>query len=369
MRCRIAIDYLPAACHAPGVGRYVRELVRALVRLDDAPALALFEIGGGERVVPEEALGLVDGARVRRVQGALPRTALTWLHRLGGPAADALAGGVELFHRAFAETPPVARALQVLPVFELPPAGSAAEARFAERARAMDAVLAFSRAYAAALPGRLGVEPARVHVAPIGSDHWTRDLAARRGAAPAVADPPRIVVLGALRHERHPRTVLAGFEALRAGGVDARLVLVGRPASAAETFERALAGSRCAGEVTWVREPVEADMPALVASSSLLVHLADEEGTAVTPLEAFSFGVPVVASRLAAFEEALGEKARWVETYAAVADPTRLAEAMASGLADRTDEAACERRRGVAAAHPWSGNARATLALWRALLP
>ena len=46
---RVGMDYLAAVTHPPGVGRYVRELVRAVVRLDERPALALFELGGGAR--------------------------------------------------------------------------------------------------------------------------------------------------------------------------------------------------------------------------------------------------------------------------------------------------------------------------------
>ena len=53
---RVGIDYWTAPTHAPGVGRYVRELVRALARRPDAPELALLELGPGARGVPVEAV-------------------------------------------------------------------------------------------------------------------------------------------------------------------------------------------------------------------------------------------------------------------------------------------------------------------------
>ena len=46
---RVGIDYLQAVSHAPGVGRYAREMVRALVRQANCPDLRLFEWGRGGR--------------------------------------------------------------------------------------------------------------------------------------------------------------------------------------------------------------------------------------------------------------------------------------------------------------------------------
>ena len=67
-RARIGLDYWPATTHAPGIGRYARELVRALVQRAEAPYLCLFDAGPGPRTVPEDALGLPSGSqRVRRV--------------------------------------------------------------------------------------------------------------------------------------------------------------------------------------------------------------------------------------------------------------------------------------------------------------
>ena len=74
---RIGIDYLPALVHPPGVGRYVRELVRALVQLEDRPDLGLFEVGAGERIVDPRSLGLTIGdPRTQRVESHVPRRLL-----------------------------------------------------------------------------------------------------------------------------------------------------------------------------------------------------------------------------------------------------------------------------------------------------
>lgn len=109
-------------------------------------------------------------------------------------------------------------------------------------------------------------------------------------------------------------------------------------------------------------------MPRIVAGATLLVHLADDEGTAVTPLEACALGPAIVASRLPAFEEALGEEADYVDTLEAIRDPGVLARALELGFERFRDPLRTKARHAVATRHTWSGNARKTLEVWRHLL-
>lgn len=361
---RVGIDYLPAVLHAPGLGRYARELVRALVRLPDAPELRLFEVGRGPRRFAGAALGLAGARvpRVRRLALPLPQRAVSALHALTGLGAERWLGGVDLFHRVRVGAPPLSRRARVLlPVPELPRAGSPADGELArELARAGNA-LVFCAAYRERVRARYDLDPARVFQAPVGCDHWLRDLPA---AVPRAA-PACVLVLGALREERRPLQALEAFELLRAGGVEAELVFVGGSGSAAEAFERRRASSPAAPWVRWRADLAEAEMPGLVAASSALLHLAEDEGTAVTPLEAFALGVPVVATRLPAFEEALAGHARLVDLDA---PPAALAEALATSLAGAPQEPGARARRDVAAASTWEANARRTVAVWRTIL-
>ena len=120
----VGIDYLSAVTHPPGVGRYLRELVRALVRLEQRPELRLLEVGGGSRVMEGPPLGLAGAARVRRLRSRLPRRTLDLLSRMG-LGADRLLGGVDVFHRVFPERPVSTRAAVSLALAELPAPGSA----------------------------------------------------------------------------------------------------------------------------------------------------------------------------------------------------------------------------------------------------
>ena len=356
---RVGIDYLPAVTHAPGVGRYARELVRALVARDDAPELALWEVGGGARRLPEAALGLGRG-RARRLRLRLPRRLVRPLLR--GPCrVERLLGGIDLFHHIHAGWPPVSSVPRVLAIAELPPRGTRAEAELASHAQGLAAIAVFCEHYRARVAVSLAVAPERIHALPVGCDHWLRDL---NGMRLPRAEPARVLVLGALRPARAPLLALAGFERLLARGVRAELVFAGLPSSATADFELALARSGARAAVRWIAAPRESEMPALVASSTVLLHLAEEEGSPVTALEACAAGLAVVASPLPAFHEVLGENALWFPPGASAQELGRLLEA---ALVDARDPGRCHARVELALPYTWDRNAARTVALWKTL--
>jgi len=363
----VGVDYLPAVCHAPGIGRYARELVRALVRLEDPSfELRLFELGGGSRTVDEAALGL-EQHPVRRLRGRLPRRAQRWLARLTGTDAARLLGGVDLFHRSRLEDPPLLRTPEVLPVLELPPAGSAGDASLARAIRRSSAVVVPSQHYARAVAERYDLGGDRVHHVGVGCEHWSRELhtSSDPAAGPQAPSRPRLIVLGAVRHTRHPLIVLSALEQVRAGGVDAELVWVGRPGDAAADLTAALERSPARDAFRWVRAPRERDLGPLVADATILLHLADDEGSAVTPLEAFSLGTAVVASRLPAFEEVLGSQATLLDGPAIASGSSLLPDALARVLLEPLDAEQVRSRRRIAAQHTWQASARRTVEVWQ----
>ena len=362
---RVGLDYLPGTTHFPGVGRYARELVRALVQVPDAPSLKLLEWGGERPAIGEPHLGLVGALqRPTRRRIPLPRRAADALFRFTGAGVDRWLGGVDLFHRIFPHWPPVSRAVQLQPVGELPPLDSREGELLRAQLAGLDHFLVFSEHARVALTDGFGFGSARVHRVPIGSDQWRRELA----ELPPRSDPPVILVLGATRAIRRHGAILRAFEELRRTHPGARLRLLGAEGDATREFEAQLAASPARDAVEWRREPDEAAMPGEMAHASLLVHLTEHEESAVTPLEAMSFGTPVLATRLPAFEEALGDAADLVDNDGAVADPAEFARSMARGLETAGDRAACEAREELARRHTWAVNARATVEVWGAVI-
>lgn len=347
----VGIDYWPATTHAPGVGRYVRELVRALVKLDDAPELKLFDVGPGLRAYGEKALG----PKARATRAKLPRGALRVLASLG-LSADRLVGGCDVFHGVFVDAPPVARARRTIAVAEFPRDGTPL--------RRYDGVLTFSAWAREQLIARCELAPNRVHALPVGCEHWRRELA----EVPARDRPPTVLALGRLDHARAPNAILAACERLRARGLELQLAFVGRHGDAYDELRARVTRSPIVASVRFTSQARESDMPATVARASVLVHLSDLELSPVTPLEALASGCAVVASRLPAFEEALGPCARWIDAPVDELDLGVLAEALAQALDDARDATHAAQRRELARRFSWARHAALTLDLWRQIL-
>lgn len=328
----------------------MRELVRALATLPEGPELRLFDVGPGRPSLPPGALGL--SGREHRLRLALPRRVLPLLAR-AGLAADRLLGGVDLFHRAFPALPPVARAPEVLPLFELPEPGSSAERDLAPAIERARVTVVFSAAAARELCAR-GLSADRLATLPVGCDHWQRDL---RGAR--VTPVGRVLALGALDRAPFLDLLVRAVGELRARGHDLELVLAGR------------AGPRALPAAPFARHvpPREADLPTLLAGSAVLAYLPRQAWTPVTPLEAFSLGAAVCAPRLPALEEALGDRASWVELAELESgDPAGLAHGLERALEGGLDPAARAARAAHAAPFTWEQHARLTAALWLRIL-
>jgi glycosyltransferase involved in cell wall biosynthesis len=381
---RIGLDYLPATTHPPGVGRYARELVRALVQLDDRPDLALCEIGRDARGADPASLGLTRGdPRVTRFSRAWPRRFVDVSHALLGRGADRLLGGVDVFHHVIAGALPVSRARQTIAVAELPAAGSEREAVLRAVLARMDAIFVFSADFKSRLVQHYRIPPERIAQVHVGCEHWRRALA----TLPERDAPPRIVVLGAVRRARRPLPIFRAFERLAARGLDLHLEFASAPTPrgiapdpAALELERTLSDSKLRERVFWTTpaesrrlraapDPwaLEASLPRRVASASVLVHLSEDEGTAVTPLEALALGVPVVASRIPAFAEALGDAGILVDDAESTREPEVLADAILRAIESAGDAHAAARNTLVAREFNWERCARETLAVWRGL--
>ena len=358
---RIGIDYLPAVTHAPGAGRYARELVRALVRLEDRPDIALYEVGRAERTVEESALGLPSGDRaVSRLVSHRSRRISEWIPFPRLRCADLALGGVDVFHHTSRVLPRVRHAPQTVAVPEIPYAGSIDENRLARSLSLAEGVLVFSAGTGRRLAQRFQVPTERIRQVAVGCEHWRRDLV----RIPARDEVPRVLVLGPLRKDRRHRRILKAFEDLIERGRNAHLHVVGTGGDAEAEFDDLAAHSKVKLRIARERAASQSAIAALVARASVLVHLVEGSETPVTPLEAFSMGTPVVASGLPAYEEALGGLAELVENARVDHASEFLADAIERAIASAGDSAACAERERVASAFTWERNARETVAVW-----
>jgi glycosyltransferase involved in cell wall biosynthesis len=126
---------------------------------------------------------------------------------------------------------------------------------------------------------------------------------------------------------------------------EARLVCVGEPISAAYAARlRELAGRLGARNVELPGTLGQEELNAAYREASAMLHLSEHEGFCIPLLEAFHFGVPVIARPVGGMPEVAGDAALWVEgepdlgfvaelLALAVADAELRAELSAAGRA------------------------------------
>jgi hypothetical protein len=315
-QARIGIDSLTARAHAPGAGRYARELIRALAPLCAPGELALYEVGRARRCMPPESLGAA--ANLPTLRSARPRSLARWW-----PAwryADRELGGVRIFH----QTAPV-------PLLVRTALETRACAQFFEAAppATLAALFVFSASLRAALIEAGTLPAARIHLVPVGAEHWSRELR----DMPPVPVRPRIGLLG----RESPEDERPRWRAM-AARLGWELVELGPHTR-------------------------EAELPAAVAGLSALLHLGSRHGTPVTALECLSLGVPVLTRDLEVFRSALGTLLLPVDP----SDDAAVERSLGRAIAQRADPDWQAAARDCAAAYTWEACARAHLEVWRSL--
>jgi len=176
--------------------------------------------------------------------------------------------------------------------------------QLAEIARAVDVAAGVSEFNAGEL--RAAGAPA-ASVLPILFD---RDRLPQPAADPP-AGPPRVLFVGRLAPHKRQDDVIRAFELYRRRHApDARLTLVGEPLSPAFGARiRDLADELAPGAVEIEERVDAAELWECYRSAHAFLCLSEHEGFCIPLLEAFHFGVPVVARAAAGIPETSGDAA------------------------------------------------------------
>ncbi|MSR60926.1 MAG: glycosyltransferase family 1 protein [Planctomycetes bacterium] len=361
---RVGIDYRPALVNREGIGRYVRELVRAMLELEFGGNLGLFGYTLAGAKFSRAELGLVS-ARAELLRLRFPSKALPWLLSKLDKGVDDLVGGCQVYHHTHYSRLAVRAALEVATIHDClylkdadyVDAHSAARMGATARALAGRArrILVPSEFVGAEVVLHFGAWPSQITVTPLGCDHLARALPP--GGYPRAKEPYVLTVSRVDNRKNHVR-MLAAFERLVADGLPQRWVVAGPPGHGVEHFERALARSPAAKRVEWRRNVSEAELPKLYAQADLFLFASLGEGFGLPPLEAMVAGTPVVTSSITSLPEVCGDAAWYVDP----SDPERIFEAARRLL--REPELAAELvQKGHAQARKftWRETARQTL--------
>jgi glycosyltransferase involved in cell wall biosynthesis len=378
---RIGIDYTAAARQGGGIGRYTRELVRALLCLESSHQYALFAAVGGLttrdwRLEIENLQSLVSNLWFR----AIPITD-DWLHRLWQRLRlpipiEAITGPLDVFYSPDFVLPPTLRATRtLLTVHDLsflhfPDAYVPSLRRYLERvvprsvARA-DRVLADSESTRRDLIAYFGASPEKVQVLYSGVDaRFCPDAEpeekARVEARYGLGDQPYVLSVGTLQPRKNYVRLIKAFANLQPANL--QLAIAG---GRGWLYEDVLAEAEKHGDRVHVLGFVDdADLPALFRNAVLFAFPSLYEGFGIPPLEAMACGIPVVCSNASSLPEVAGDAALMVDPL----DVDALARAMVRALEDADlRREMIDKGLAQAARFTWEGAARQLLDVFEAL--
>lgn len=306
---KIAIDGRPLTDRFPGIGRYLANLIPALLAADSTLRLTVFAdpAARGGRFDPFAFAG--------ERCAVLPLDAPIFSLRGQLSAARAIdRGGFDLLHAPYFLTPIGLRTPVVLTIHDLialhhPEVLPGRLARLLTpflltvAARSARRVIAVSRWVADDIVAR-GVAD-RAVVIPHAADQLLvhREREERNPAWPA---PPYLLFVGA---DKPLKNLPLLVRAYASSGVTVPLVLAGPTDPRHRATADTIAARGLADRVRQIGPVPEEQLPALYRGALALLFPSRAEGFGLPPLEAMQLGVPVVSSTAMSLPEVVGEAA------------------------------------------------------------
>ncbi len=331
---RVALDGTPFLDRPTGVGVFVNEVTRRLVRRPDieigAFGLTLLGFGEVKRRVP---LGVHPFSRPMPAPQLRRRWAVA-----DSPVIELWTGPIDVVHGPNFLVPPAHDAAEIVTVHDLTPLRypemCTDEVRlypqYIQRAADRGAwIHTVSEFVAAEVRDAFSIDPERVVAIPNGVAS-VPPLDPARGRELA-GGHPYVLAIGTIEPRKDYPLLLRAFDQLAGEHPDLRLVIAGNRGWGADAFDealRALSHRDAVVSLGWVED---ADRVALMRGAELLAYPSKYEGFGLPPLEAMASGIPVVATRAGAVVEATGDAASLVD----VGDEDALAAAIDRVLTDR----------------------------------
>ncbi|MGZ3581754.1 MAG: glycosyltransferase family 4 protein [Ktedonobacterales bacterium] len=324
---RIGIDFTPAITQGAGIGRYTRNLVAALARLDTDDRFKLFAF---ERPIPGRDFPKAPNFHSRVFNISNRYMTVLW-HRLRLPIpVELFTGPVDVFHGPDFVLPPVLRARSVVTIYDLafltnpecaiPSLAAYLSIVVPRAAHTADRIIAISQATANDLTERLAIPPEKIAIAYPGLDpRFTpdRDEAALEALrAKYGIERPSILAVSTIEPRKNYERLIAAFaQAMHEPDGPKMLVIAGRKGwlydGVFETVEKLQLGER----VKFLDYVSDAELPLLYKAADVLAMPSISEGFGIPVAEAMASGTPVVCSTGGSLPEIAGDAALTVDPY------------------------------------------------------
>jgi glycosyltransferase involved in cell wall biosynthesis len=357
-RPRIGIDLTPAVTQGGGIGRYTRELIQALVNLDDDDYHFHLFSARQPAVLPVPD-PVPQGPSISYHQAPLSDR---WLYRLWYRLrlplpVQWLTGPLDLFHSPDFVLPPVKDGIPtLLTVHDLsflhyPETFTPALIGYLNRvvpwsvARASH-ILADSQATRDDLINLWQVPPEKVTVLYSGVGRAFRPVTDKKSIQAVrdkyrLGDGPYLFSVSTLQPRKNYQMLIRAFQPL-ADKWPHNLIIAGGKGWLYETMLAEVEAQGLAGRVKFIGFADDADLPALYSAGSLYVFPSLYEGFGLTLLEAMACGLPVLSADASCLPEVAGQAAVLLSPHdqdgwtaaidSLLADPAGRAHLVAAGF-------------------------------------
>ena len=351
----IGIDYTAAAWQGAGIGRYTRELIRAIVAQGDTHRYSLFYAAGG---LSSDSAYIADlrqicntHANVRRVPIPLsPRRLTQFWQRLRVPLPiELFTGRLDLLHAPDFVLPPT-RAHTLVTIHDLsflvhPECAEPSMVRYLTDAvprglRRANVILADSQATRNDLARLLAIDPARVELVYPGVEPRFCPLPA------ATTEPVRrrlslpdhfVLFVSTLEPRKNLVRLLEAFaQIVQTDNSNLHLVIAGRRGWLYEDIFAAIDRLQLHARVQLLDYVHDKDLPALYNLAAAFAYPSIYEGFGIPPLEALACGTPTVVADNSSLPEVVAD--------AAVLVSAEDVGSIASGIARVVSDAALRAR-------------------------
>jgi glycosyltransferase involved in cell wall biosynthesis len=346
---RIGIEYTSAVNQRAGIGRLTRELVAALLKLDEENSYLLIKGRDSRYMDAEEGIERDEDAPQNARLFTLPFTermaSILW-QRLRVPLPlDWLTGRLDVFHSPDFVLPPLRRARSVVTIHDLsfiiypqffePNALQYLNSAVPRTLNRADLVVTDSEATKVDLISCFSLPAEMIEVVHAGvSPEFRRvdDKAAlRRVSAEYDLSSPFILTMGTIQPRKNLRRLFQAYDFLvQDQGIPHRLVVAGEKGWLYQDIYSEVERLGLQERVRFLGFVPDADLPTLLSMADLFVYPSLYEGFGLPVVEAMACGTVTVISNTSSLPEVAADAALQVEPT----DVTALAEAMHRAISE-----------------------------------